>query len=154
MSASIAPNSALELFREEFAEGLQGAINACEIGEDVLEPFLRIADAFEKIAHSELAQWLNIIAELGARVDDGLAELDGSLAEAVKVTTYALLDTAHLGVGFLSDNPRIVSAASTSLAWCALASADPATARYVAGKHPAALTAALEILDDATAHLG
>ena len=151
MSTDLAPNSALELFREEFAEALNSAMAAREMGEDPLAPFLSLSDAFEKVASAELAQWVNIIAELGHRVDDGLGDLPGDLGEAVTVTTDALVQSSHLGLDFLASNPRIVAAASTALAWCALAAADADTARYVIHEHPAALTAALEILDDATA---
>jgi hypothetical protein len=150
MSEGMAPNSALELFREEFAEALQGAMADREMGEDPIASFLKLSDAFEKVAKAELAQWVNIIAELGYRVGDGLGELPKDLAEAVSVTTDVLLDTSHLGLDFLAANSRIVSAASTALAWCALASADSETAQYIVLKHPGALTAALEILDDAT----
>lgn len=151
MSQDMAPNSALELFREEFAEALQSAMGAREMHENPLPAFLSLSDAFEKVARTELAQWVNIIAELGLRVDDGLGDLPGDLGEAVSVTTDALVATSHLGRGFLEANPRIVAAGSTALAWCALASADAETARYIVHEHPGALTAALEILDDATA---
>ena len=153
MAGEMAPNSALELFREEFAEALEQSIGAREGGGDPLPGFLRLSDAFEKVATAELAQWVNIIAELGQRVDDGLGDLAGDLGEAVSVATDALVDASHLGLDFLSANPRIIAAGSTALAWCALASADADSARYVIHEHPKALTTALEILDDATAAL-
>ena len=150
MSKEMAPNSALELFREEFSEALGAALGAKEMGADPLEAFLRLTNAFEKVAAAELAQWVNIIAELGQRVGEGLGDLPADLAEPVALTTEVLVTASHLGLDFLEANPRIVAAASTALAWCALASADAETAKYVVTKHPSALTAALEVLDDAT----
>lgn len=155
MTNAMAPNSALELFREEFSEAVESAIAAREMHEDPLQALMKLSAAFEKVAGAELAQWLNIINELTGRVEgDDLSDVPEGLDEAVSVTTSALAATAHLGLSFLADNQRIVAAASTALGWCALAAADPDTAKYVVHEHPAALTAALEILDDATAHLG
>ncbi len=153
MSSTMAPNSALELFREEFAEGVEAAISAREMQADPLEALLRLSSAFEKVADAELPQWLNIINELASRVDDGTDDLPAGLGEPVQVTTGVLADVAHLGPDFLGVNKRLGVAASTALGWCARAAADPETAKYVVHEHPGALTTALEILDDATAGL-
>ena len=114
MTIEMAPNSALALFREEFAEGLQKAISAREMSEDPMPAFLSLGSAFEEVASAELAQWVNIIAELGQRVGEGLGELPDDLGEAVSVTTEVLVHCSHLGLDFLRSNARATST------WCAI----------------------------------